>query len=82
MNDTTIQPINAIIEVRIRHYYEPKARHLCTWPSTDLDSLIPTVRAWGIEGEPVFSDNLTGQFVVDADAAFFELVIADAEEDR
>lgn len=56
---------------------EAKARHLCIWPATELDSLIPTLEAWGLVGS---SDDFVGQFQLDGTSAYFEVVILDDED--
>lgn len=71
-----------MIEVRIRHHTEGKSIPLCTWPATELDSLIPTLNAWGVThvdsgdqaGGGVTGD-LHGSIQVGDTAAYFEVVI-------
>lgn len=67
-----------MIEVRIRRSSEGSARHLCTWPVTELDSLIPTLEAWGVQDE---NADFAGEFVLDSDAAYFEVVVNDEDDE-
>lgn len=68
-----------MIEVRIRRLSEANSHHLCQWPATELDKLLPTISAWGIQD--AFCD-LTGEFVVDDMAAYFEVVVHDETDDE
>jgi hypothetical protein len=77
--DKETQMTAALIEVRIRTSEEAEPVHLCTWPSTQLDSLIPTVKRWGVyvSGTDVATPDtpdIVGQFVV-GDSGYFELVV-------
>jgi hypothetical protein len=69
-----------MIEIRIRLEDWVEAVHLCTWPATELDRLLPTIRAWGIQGHEVSTEPV-GQFVVNDGAAFFEVIVLDVEAD-
>jgi hypothetical protein len=74
--------VTALIEVRIRHANEAKGVHLCTWPSTELDSLIPTLNQWGLNaaGHADVSDSACGQFVHDESGAYFEVTYGDESD--
>ncbi|MGH3989661.1 MAG: hypothetical protein ACRDTZ_20480 [Pseudonocardiaceae bacterium] len=71
-----------MIEVRIRHHTEARSVHLCMWPATELDRLIPALNAWGVvhiasaaESGVGAHDVLSGSIQVDTDAAYFEVTI-------
>jgi hypothetical protein len=67
----------AMIEVRMRHVTKAVGVRLCDWPATELDSVIPTIRRWGLaDNDP---DDLVAQFVVDHEthAAYFEIIFGD-----
>lgn len=72
----------ALIEVRLRHVNEAQGVHLCTWPATELDGLIPTLNRWGLHaaGQSDCSDSACGQFVVDESGAYFEVMYGDEED--
>lgn len=67
------------VEVRIRHHTEENGVPLCTWPATALDTLIPTLTAWGVDhtrtGDEAGDSVLTGGFRVDDTTAYFEVVM-------
>ena len=64
-----------MIEVRIRRSSDIKALHLCDVMIEDIDKLFALIKAWGIPD--CDADELYGQFVIDTDAAYFELVVGD-----
>lgn len=66
-----------MIEVRIRRESEGTAKHLCQWPATELDTLIPTIEAWGVQD---MNTDAFGEFVIDDTGAYFEVVIAETED--
>lgn len=73
-------------EVRIRHIDEINGASLGDVPFADLDTVIPTLKSWGvnISGDGlVNNDDLTGSFEYDTrtDEAFFEVLIEPARED-
>jgi hypothetical protein len=76
-----------VIEVRIRHFTEDKSVHLCMWPATDLGSLMPTLNGWGLlhtrttEESSSLDNELSGSFVVDPQAGYFELVLGTDDDD-
>ncbi len=70
-----------MIEVRIRHVMEAKAKRLCDWPAERLDDLIPTLNALGVIYDYEDDDfELTGTVVVTPAAAFFEVLLNEPEE--
>ena len=75
-----------MIAVRIRHHLEAEPVHLCTWPATELDSLIPTLNAWGVhhlgtgdESSAGADAKLSGQFQIGTFDGYFEVVINEDE---
>lgn len=60
--------------VRIRHEDDIEARYLTDVPFAKLDTVIPTLRTWGIDGE---DPELVGQFCypIDGTDAYFEVII-------
>jgi hypothetical protein len=71
-----------LIEVRVRHINEARGVHLCTWPSTQLDEVIPTLSRWGLNAadQSDISDTACGQFVVDESGAYFEVMYGNDED--
>lgn len=67
-----------MIEVRIRYASEGDSKHLFTWPATELDSVLPLLRKWGVDGE--YDQELAGQFHYDSSGAYFEVIINDDED--
>lgn len=71
-------------EVRIRHEADTLSAHLTDVPFDQIDTVIPTLRAWGLN---VYGDNATddmfGQFVLEevsgSRKAYFEVIIGGAE---
>ena len=74
-----------MIEVRIRHEYDIDAVHLCTWPSMELDQVIPTIKAWGLRSDDQELDvipELTGTIIYSSSDSYFEVMIhADGDGD-
>jgi hypothetical protein len=72
----------ALINVRIRMESEARAVPLCTWPVTELDSLIDTITRWGlrIDGNDDASGLATGSFVFQDNEAYFEVMVGDEDE--
>lgn len=72
----------ALIEVRIRMESEARAVPLCTWPSTELDSLINTINRWGlrVDGNDDASGLACGSFVFQDGEAYFEVMVSDEDE--
>jgi hypothetical protein len=69
-----------MIEVRIRHEYDANAVHLCTWPATELDDVIPTIKSWGLSGigrDLDYDPELTGTLVYSPQGGYFEVIIHD-----
>jgi hypothetical protein len=63
--------------IRIRHEDDTEARHLGDVPFADLDTVIPTIRTWGVDGEEY---EMSGQFrYPEVGDAFFEVVLNDPE---
>lgn len=64
-----------MIEVWLRH--ESSGRRLCSWPATDLDSLLPAIGRWGIycNGDMYFTDSLVGQINHDESGTYFDIII-------
>jgi hypothetical protein len=69
-----------MIEVRIRRSSEAEARHLTAAELDKLDTVIETVKGWGIQD--LYDLEITGQFVIEPDkkSAFFEVVVHDDED--
>lgn len=68
-----------MIEVRIRHHDEANAVHLCTWPATELDQLLPALAGWGVyhvETGDESDKGLRGSIQVEDNRAYFEVVIS------
>ena len=63
-------------EVRFRSEVSATSAHLANVPLDALDSVIPVLKAWGIE--PFAMPDLFGQFVYDEDtnSIYFEVVQA------
>jgi hypothetical protein len=64
------------IDVRIRHEAEDKAVPLTKISYEQTEALIIALHQWGVtvDGDPM--PELYGQFVVAADAAYFEIVVS------
>lgn len=60
-------------DVRIRHEYDTEAQRLADVPFDQLDTIIPTLAAWGIANEE--DAELAGQFVYSDLGAYFEVII-------
>lgn len=73
---------NALIAVRIRMESEARAVPLCTWPATDLDSLINTITRWGlrVDDNDDASGLASGSFVFQDGEAYFEVMVGDEDE--
>lgn len=61
--------------VYIRDENFAEGAHLCDVPLGDIDSIIPTIKGWGLADES--TEDLYGQFVYDAGrgVAYFEIVV-------
>ena len=72
-----------MIEVRIRHHDDDSAVHLGDVPLTEagLSEALRLVRAWGIftVQDGLETPDLSGQFVIDASGAYFEIIVGDDE---
>lgn len=71
-----------MIEVRIRHEDEDESVRLMDWPATDLDRVLDTLGSWSVIhdiSEAHSAELLSGQIVVQDGAAFFEVVIHEAD---
>jgi len=60
------------VQVRIRHAEEVRAVPLTMWPVSGLEELLRHVRTWGVYDG---GEELTGQWVVGTDGAYFEIVV-------
>lgn len=76
-----------MIEVRIRHHAAANGVPLCTWPATELDTLIPMLNAWGVthiwtgdEAGRAAGNDLSGRIQVDDTVAYFEVMIGSSDE--
>lgn len=69
------------IQVNIRLESESKSKPFCVWPATNLDRLIPTIKAWGVHDEESndWSDDISGSFHLGEGNAFFEVIVHDLE---
>jgi hypothetical protein len=69
-----------MIDIRIRHQDYAESLRLGTVPFDQLDTVIPTIKGWGIDDYG--TQDLTGQFVYrpDTSEAFFEVVINELDE--
>lgn len=63
--------------VKIRHEDDAEANFLADVPFSDLDTVIPTLRSWGFEGEAL---EMSGQFVNTEFGAYFEVILSDPFE--
>jgi hypothetical protein len=72
-----------LINIRIRLESEARAVPLCTWPVTELDSLISTISRWGlrIDGNDDASGLAFGSFVYQDNEAYFEVTVGDEDEE-
>jgi hypothetical protein len=73
--------MDGIVEVRIRYAEFGKGASLTDWPAADLAGLIALVESWGVHAEKQgpFTEHFYGQFVVEDNRAYFEIVVG-AEE--
>ncbi len=58
--------------VYVRHEYDADAKYLADVPFEALDSVIPTIARWGIDGE---QPELSGQFSCGEAGVHFEVII-------
>jgi hypothetical protein len=65
-------------EIRVRHEIEAKGLYLADVPFDQINHIIPTLKSWGITDYE--NRELSGSFVVEESAAFFEVVIHTDEE--
>lgn len=73
-----------MIEVRIRNTYEGTSRRLGEVPFTKegLASALHLLRDWGLTSEDALDEeNAFGQFRLDKDAAYFEIVVPGTGEE-
>jgi len=63
------------VQVRIRLAEEVRAVQLTTWPLSGLEGLVRHLRSWGVYDGTGEDAELTGQFVIDGDAAYFEVIV-------
>lgn len=69
------------IEVRIRNYMDADAVHFATVGWDQLDSVIPTIRSWGLYTDDLSENEveLSGSFRFGASGAFFEVIVHEAD---
>lgn len=61
-------------EVRIRHVDDQKAEFLADVPFSELDSVIPTLKYWGLYSNSVIDPStLCAQFQYSDDGTYFEV---------
>jgi hypothetical protein len=64
-------------QVRLRHEDEGSAKLLGDVPFDQLDSVIPTIKSWGLYAEDIVdTDGLFAQFVYGDDGAYFEVAFS------
>lgn len=66
-----------MIEVWLRHENQSSGRRLCSWPATELDSLLPAIGRWGIyhSGNMYSTGDLVGQINYDETGTYFDIII-------
>lgn len=64
--------------VKIRHENDPDAKYLADVPFDQLDTVIPVIKGWGLDGE---EEDLSGQFVYGDLGAYFEVIIHAIEDE-
>lgn len=64
-------------EVRVRHVDDPHESSLGDVPFEDIESVIPTLKRWGVYAGEQYEDGMSGQFTVDESGAYFEVVVGD-----
>ena len=70
------------MEIRIRIADESESRLLAEIPfrRDAIDSIIPTLGAWGVigsDGETYAESDLSGQFVDNGTSAYFEILLSE-----
>lgn len=64
-------------EVRLRHEDDGKAKTLGDVPFSDVDSVIPRIKEWGLYADEFIDvDGLCGQFRYDESGAYFEVAFS------
>jgi hypothetical protein len=63
------------VQVRIRHAEEARAVPLTIWPLSDLEGVVRHLRHWGVYDEAADDAELVGQFVIEGDTAYFEVIV-------
>lgn len=63
------------IEVRIRHSDFARSSPLCSWPISDLGTLIRVIDHWGWSSDGDDGGDTVGQFSLYEGEAFFEIVV-------
>lgn len=68
-----------MIEVRIRQESDSESLRLGEIPFDKLDTVIPTIKEWGITTPSSDYPEMFGQFVYGEISAYFEVILADGE---
>lgn len=67
------------VEVRIREASSAMAVRLCAVPLAEIDGILPMLVGWGVLGSGDVLYELSGQFVVTEQGAYFEVIVGDEE---
>lgn len=69
-----------MIDVRMRHVGDARSVHFATVEFDQLDSLIPTLQAWGgVLVRGVETEDMSAQIVLDETGAYFEILLGEDE---
>lgn len=68
-----------MVEVRIRAISEDKSAFLCRAPWNELEALVREVGHWGVYDGSSTENETVGQFVVEGNHAYFEIIFGDDE---
>ena len=68
------------IQIRLRYSERADSVPLCEAPIDALDEVVRTVHAWGVAIDGNVFDSAAGQFVLENDCCFFEVIIHDDDD--
>lgn len=69
-----------MIDVRMRHISDTRSVHFATVEFDQLDSVIPTLQAWGgVQVRDVQTEDIAAQIVLDDTGAYFEILLGEDE---
>ncbi len=68
-------------EIRIRHEFDSYPVSLGDVPFFDTEKVIDHLKRWGVRftSEEIDTTDLTGEFVVDGNVAYFEVMVGHIE---